>query len=186
MATVIVLNGTSSSGKTSIARAFQELAPTTCLNFSIDAILDTLPRKALERITSGADVADLHVPELVRAFYVCVRELLALGHDLIIDHAVTARYHLDLLLQATSSHRVLLVGLDCPVEILRERESARGDRTIGMAEQQARRIHSWLEYDLLLDTSTTTPDAGAARIADVLVSSSCDAITRTRAHVTPQ
>jgi chloramphenicol 3-O phosphotransferase len=39
VATIVVLNGTSSSGKTSIARAFQEAAPSLFLNFSIDSVL---------------------------------------------------------------------------------------------------------------------------------------------------
>lgn len=168
MATVIVLNGTSSSGKTSIARAFQELAPRTFLNFSIDSILSTLPRSAIERIASSDDISDLRVPELVRAFYACVRELLALGHDLIIDHAVTAQYHAELLRAAIEGHDVLLVGLDCPPEVLRQRERERGDRRAGMAEQQHVHIHSRLQYDLFLDTSTMSPQDAAARIVEVL------------------
>jgi chloramphenicol 3-O phosphotransferase len=167
VAKVIVLNGTSSSGKTTIARAVQELAPRRFLNFSIDSILYTLPPRDLERIVRGGssdDLADLHLPQLVRAFYACVRQLLELGHDLIVDHAVTAAYHRELLGEAIASHEVLLVGLDCPPEILRERERARGDRRLGMAEVQAARIHTLLEYDLRIDTSMTSPEEAAARI----------------------
>jgi chloramphenicol 3-O phosphotransferase len=167
---VIVLNGTSSSGKTSIARAFQELAPRTFLNFSIDSILSALPRSAIERIAASEDISDLRVPELVRAFYACVRELLALGHDLIVDHAVTAEYHAELLRAATAGHDVMLVGLDCPPDVLRQREQERGDRRIGMAEQQHARIHALLQYDLFLDTSTMSPEEAAARIVGRLVS----------------
>ena len=168
MATVIVLNGTSSSGKTTIARAFQELAPGLFLNFSIDSIIDALPQSARDRITAGADISDLRVPELVKAFYACAGELLTLGHDLIIDHAITARYHAELLREATHGHRVLLVGIDCPLEVLRQREIARGDRRRGMAEQQARTIHTLVEYDLFIDTSTTSAEEAAARIVAAL------------------
>src|SRR5688572_22181271 len=104
VATVIVLNGTSSSGKTTIARVFQEIAPSLFLNFSIDSILSALPPSAIKRIAESTDLADLRVPELVKAFYACVGELLRLGHDLIIDHAVTASYHADLLREATHGH----------------------------------------------------------------------------------
>src|SRR5689334_10794879 len=128
MATVIVLNGASSSGKTTVARAFQEAAPRVFLNFSIDSILYALPESAVERIRRGADIADLHLPELVRAFYACVRQLLQRGHDLVIDHAVTARYHVEALLEAVEGHDVLLVGINCPATVLRERELQRGDR----------------------------------------------------------
>ena len=169
MATVIVLNGTSSSGKTTVARAFQELAPRVFLNFSIDSILYALPQSAVDRIVSGADITDLNYPKLVRAFYACVRQLLNLGHDLIIDNAVTAPYHVELLDKAIESHDALLVGLDCPEEILRQRERDRGNRHEGLATQQRSRIHSLLHYDLMIDTSTTTPVEAASRVVAALL-----------------
>jgi chloramphenicol 3-O phosphotransferase len=169
MATVVVLNGASSSGKTTVARAFQELAPDLFLNFSIDAILYALPPDALDRIRTGADIADLHLPELVRGFYACVRELLALGHNLIIDHAVTAPYHAALLHAAIAGHDALLVGLDCPAEVLRRREADRGDRRPGLAEQQRSRVHSLLTYDLFFDTSELRAEEIARGILEAMM-----------------
>jgi chloramphenicol 3-O phosphotransferase len=183
MATAVVLNGTSSSGKTTVARAFQERAPRVFLNFSIDSILYALPQRAIDRIKSGADISDLRLPELVRAFYACAGQLLQLGHDLVIDHAVTARYHAELLLEATHSHDVLLVGLDCPSAILRKREEDRGDRRPGLAELQQSTIHTWLAYDLVIDTSTTLPEDAAARIVEALAGGGTGAIARMRARV---
>jgi chloramphenicol 3-O phosphotransferase len=168
VATVIVLNGTSSSGKTTIARAFQERAPRLFLNFSIDSILDALPRSARERITAGADISDLRLKELVTAFYACVKQLLDLGHDLIIDHAVVVQYHVDLLRAAIASHDALLVGVDCPPEVLRQREKQRGDRPIGLADLQFQRIHTLLDYDLMLDTSALSAEDAADRIVALL------------------
>lgn len=168
MATAIMLNGTSSAGKTTVARAFQNVAPRRFLNFSIDDILYALPQKDIDHIEHSADLSDLRLPELVRAFYACVRQLLELGYDVIFDHAVTARYHAELLREATAGHDVLLVGLDCPAEVLRERERSRGDRRVGLAEAQFGSIHSQLEYDVFLDTSTTSPEDAAARIAEAL------------------
>lgn len=180
MSTLILLNGTSSSGKTSIARAFQQLAPRRFLNFSIDSILSTLPPRDLDAITRGDELADLRIPELVRAFYACVRTLLDRGHDLVIDHALTARYHSELLVEATAGHDVLLVGIDCPLDVLRERERQRGDRRLGMAELQQRTIQTWLEYDLRLDSAALPAEAAAARIVEALESAPRGAIERTR------
>lgn len=168
MATIVVLNGTSSSGKTSIARAFQELAPEMFLNFSIDSILDALPQSALERLKRDTNISDIHYPELVRAFYACVRELASLGHNLVIDHAVIAQAEAERLLAAVDGHRVLLVGLDCPLDVLTERERKRGDRRPGLAAAQCERIHQWLQYDLVIDTSRMAPEAGAALIVSAL------------------
>ncbi|HEV7919645.1 MAG TPA: AAA family ATPase [Thermoanaerobaculia bacterium] len=165
MATVVVLNGTSSSGKTTIARAFQELAlPRTFLNFSIDSILYTLPPSVVSRLEAGSPAPI----NLVPAFYACVRELASLGHDLVIDHAITSRAEADLLLAAVASHRVLLVGLDCPLDVLAARERARGNRRVGMAAAQCERVHRWLEYDLRIDSGRVEAGEGAGMIAAAL------------------
>ncbi|HET7707436.1 MAG TPA: AAA family ATPase [Thermoanaerobaculia bacterium] len=183
MATVVVLNGTSSSGKTTLARAFQSVAPTVFLNFSIDNILSALPVTAIQSITSGADISNIGIPELVRAYYACVRQLLDLGYDLVIDHAITARYHVEHLVAAVDSHRVIMVGLESPAEVLVERERARADRRPGMATAQLPRIHSWLIYDLTIDTSLVSPHDGARRIAEAIEAGTCDAFERTLAKL---
>lgn len=183
MATVVVLNGTSSSGKTALARATQDIADRLFLNFSIDSILYALPQRAIDRIRSGADIADLRYPDLVRAFYACVRELLALNYDLVIDNAVTARYHAELLLSAIGSHKALLVGLHCPATTLRQREHDRGDRRVGLAEQQIGGIHTWLEYDLVIDTSAMSPEQAAAQVVEALNKDAGGGLERTRAKL---
>lgn len=168
MATIVVLNGTSSSGKTAIARAFQEIAPGTFLNFSIDSILYTLPPSVVARLERGERPADIRLPELVRAFYACVRELAALGHDLVIDHAVTSREEAEMLAAAVASHRTLFVAIDCPVDVLEERERQRGDRRIGMAAAQYERVHQWLDYDLRIDSSRVGAEEAARLIVSAL------------------
>jgi chloramphenicol 3-O phosphotransferase len=168
VACVVVLNGTSSSGKTTVARAFQELAPRLFLNFSIDSILYALPPGVLERMKRGEPVGEVRFLELVRGFYACVRELLALGHDLVIDHAIVTEAEAELLRAAVEGHRVLLVGLDCPVEVLAERERARGDRRPGLAAAQCERIHRWLEYDLRIDSGRVSAEEAARVIVAAL------------------
>jgi chloramphenicol 3-O phosphotransferase len=168
MSTVVILNGTSSSGKTAIARAFQELAPGLFLNFSIDSILFALPPSAIERIQRGAPIEDLRYPELVRAFYACVQTLASLGHDLVIDHAVISQAEAELLRAAVTGHRLLLVAVDCPLPLLVERERARGDRRIGLAAAQYERIHQSLSYDLRIDSAELTAEDAARAIVSAL------------------
>jgi chloramphenicol 3-O phosphotransferase len=169
MATIVVLNGTSSSGKTTIARAFQEQAGPLFLNFSIDSILYALPESAIERIKRGDDISDLRFRELVRAFYACVKALASLGHDLVIDHAVISEAEAEMLKDAVGGDRVLMVGLQCPQDVLDERERARGDRRPGLAAAQCDRIHRWLRYDLVVDTSHVTAEEAARQIVAALL-----------------
>ena len=180
MSVLVVLNGTSSSGKTTVARAFQDAAPSVFLNFSIDTILTALPPSVLQRIVAGAPVEDLRLPALVRAFYACAHQLLEMGHDLVIDHALTARYHVDALLAASENHKTLLVGITCPVGVAREREAVRGDRRLGLAEQQFATIHSLLAYDVVIDTSKQSPSEAAASILTSLASGPGMGVTNTR------
>ena len=51
------------------------------------------------------------------------------------------------------------VGVRCAPDVASARESARGDRMIGMAAIQADAVHRGIAYDLVVDTSTTRPDA---------------------------
>jgi chloramphenicol 3-O phosphotransferase len=168
-ATIIVLNGASSSGKTSIARAFQELVPELFLNFSIDSILDTLPPALLTKLETGELTGrDVRYAELVRGFYACVRELANTGLDLIIGHAIVSQSEAELLRAATNGHRTFLIGIDCPADVLTERERARGNRRPGMAAAQSERIHQWLEYDLRIDTSRVDAITAARQIASLI------------------
>jgi chloramphenicol 3-O phosphotransferase len=168
MSLIVVLNGTSSSGKTSIARAFQELAlPRVFLNISIDSILYALPESVVGRLEAGDSRAD---PRLVRGFYACVSSLASHGLDLVIDHAITSEAEASMLREAVAGHDAVMVGLDCPVEVLVERERARGNRRPGMAAAQCERVHQWVQYHLRIDTSQISVEDAARRIVEVLPS----------------
>jgi chloramphenicol 3-O phosphotransferase len=168
MARIVVLNGPSSSGKTAVARAFQELAPALFLNISIDTILYALPPSILERMQRGEKNEGLPFLDLVRAYCASVRAIAETGQDLIIDHAVTTRAEAELLLAAVEGHATLFVGLRCATQLLAEREGLRGDRRPGLAESQLDRVHQWLQYDLEIDTAATTPEDAARQILEAL------------------
>ena len=163
---LVVLNGTSSSGKTSIARAFQEIAPRLFLNFSIDSILYALPPSVVARMERGVPAPDVPFLELVRGFYACVRALAALGHDLVIDHAVMTQAEAEMLLAAVEGQQVLMVGVECPLDVLIERERQRGNRRPGLAATQYERVHQWLDYDLRIDSARTSAEEAALRILE--------------------
>jgi chloramphenicol 3-O phosphotransferase len=47
---------------------------------------------------------------------------------------------------------VLSVGVTCPIDILEQREHARGDRVLGRARGLAEVVHSFMSYDVTVDT----------------------------------
>lgn len=180
MATVIVLNGASSSGKTTLARAFQDIAGSLYLNFSIDDILYSLPQSTIDRLIAGHPTPEVKFADLVTAYYACVRELAALGHNLVIDNAITARYQAERLVQALTGHDVLMVLVTCPEPTLRTRESARRDRRPGLASDQLPTITRWLHYDLTVDTFQHRAVDAARAIVDVLAAGLRGGFERTR------
>jgi chloramphenicol 3-O phosphotransferase len=46
-----------------------------------------------------------------------------------------------------------LIGVRCPLEVLKEREKSRGDRTLGQARLQHELVHAHGVYDLEVDTA---------------------------------
>lgn len=164
MTRIIVLNGSSSSGKSTLARALQQQSGEVLLHFSIDAILYALPPRQLQRLMTGQDPEGIRYDDLVAGYYATLKQLADAGLSVISDNAITARRRAEQLVRAVDGHDVLLVGLDCPVHVLEQREAARGDRRPGLARAQAATIHRWLVYDVLIDTETTPPEASAAII----------------------
>jgi chloramphenicol 3-O phosphotransferase len=60
------------------------------------------------------------------------------------------------------------------VEVLDEREAHRGDRTVGQARAQHAVVHTFLDYDVVVDTSVVSPQEGARAVADAVA----DAVSR--------
>src|SRR6478672_11961815 len=148
--TILVLNGTSSSGKTSLAKALQASSDLQFLHLQLNAFRDMEPAGYFSR--PQAESWPLRVAALCRAMHAAVAQYAAHGQNVIFDHVLSAdawRY----LFEDFQHERLLLVGVHCPVEELVRRELARGDRDPGLAESQVDRIHEGREYDFALDTS---------------------------------
>lgn len=81
--------------------------------------------------------------------------------DVFLDGAVSQR--------RTSGYleglEVLWVGIHCAPEVAAARERARGDRPAGMAFGQPRAVHRDVVYDLVVDSSTASPQECASVIA---------------------
>lgn len=166
-ATVVLLNGASSAGKSSTARALQRIARRRFFHVGMDAFLATMP--VADRIDpEGLVFTPVHAagapPELaigtgslaVRALHAMRRAVAAMaddGLDLIVDEVLDGEEtELDYR-RLLSRHRLLPVGLDAPVAVLEAREAARGDRLAGQARWQAARVHANRRYDLMVDAA---------------------------------
>ncbi|MGA5197495.1 chloramphenicol phosphotransferase CPT [Streptomyces exfoliatus] len=169
---MIILNGASSSGKSGIVRCLQSVLPDPWLTFGCDSFVDALPARM--RDADGGIVFDadggVSVGEdfrtLEAAWAQGVVTMARAGARIIID---------DVFLGGAASQTrwrdtlgdlpTLWVGVHCDPTVAAGREIARGDRTPGMAAQQAGIVHEGVEYDLTIDTTHTESLACARTIA---------------------
>jgi chloramphenicol 3-O phosphotransferase len=169
--TIIYLNGTSSSGKTSITRALDDQLDQPYLHCPIDLFETMIPDRQIQR----GVFPNLHA--IQSGFTACIAALAIAGNNVIVDDVIcepfdhpegqtpmTTRELLQQRVRALHSFDILYVKVSCPLPIVKQREQARGNRTIGLASFQYHRMHQDSLYDVEVDTSLHTPDACAAQI----------------------
>ncbi|MCC1491956.1 AAA family ATPase [Cognatishimia sp. F0-27] len=159
---VIVLNGASSSGKTTVAQAIQSIAEEPFWHLSIDHLRDTgvLP---MQRVRSGDFLWSEFRERVFGGLHAMIGAVAHSGNPLIVEHILDTQRWIADLREILSGTDVLFVGLETPLDTLRAREQARGDRPIGMADADARHVHAGMVYDLRLD-GRDAPERNAQRI----------------------
>ena len=154
---IIIINGPSSSGKSTLALATQKQFDIPFLRFSFDLFLDNqvLP---LENIRNGKFSWDSMRPSVFTGIHQCLPALATAGNNLIFDHIIESREWLQNLLQSISGLDVFFVGLHCSLPELERREAQRGNRRSGEARADLETVHSVTIYDLELDSENAVED----------------------------
>jgi chloramphenicol 3-O phosphotransferase len=148
---IIILNGPSSSGKTTLALALQKQLEIPFIRFSFDLFLD---HKALpsEQIKNGTFSWDAMRPSLFRGIHQCIPALATAGNNIIFDHIIETKTWLQELVSLVSELDVFFVGLHCSLPELERREIQRGDRRRGEAQLDFQTVHRITSYDLELNS----------------------------------
>ena len=181
---IILLNGTSSSGKSTLIRALQDRLPDPWIEIGIDRFVFALPRRYLNQPLWSEVFRYVRAPgtpedeftietgplgeRLVSGMHRTAAALAAEGLDVIVDHVLLEREWLEACRRLWAPFRPLYVGVRCPLEVVIERERSRKDRTIGQAAAQFAVVHRWGGYDHEVDTSLLSPEAAAEQIARAL------------------
>lgn len=154
---IILINGPSSSGKTTLALAAQKQFDVPFLRFSFDLFLDNqvLP---MDQIRSGTFSWDTMRPSVFQGIHQCLPALANAGNNVIFDHIIESRSWLDDLLGAVSNLDVFFVGLHCSLPELERREAERGNRRSGEARTDFETVHSITSYDLELDSENAVEE----------------------------
>jgi chloramphenicol 3-O phosphotransferase len=88
--------------------------------------------------------------------------------DIILDLVLRDEAELQACLNALSGRPTYLIGLSAPLPVLEARERERPDRASGIAKEQVADPVYKRQYHLMLDTSRTTPEAGAAAVRKLI------------------
>lgn len=159
---IIFLNGTSSSGKSSIARELLRTLDTAHYYLPVDAFNAMRSQRPMTD-----DELDEVLDRLAHGFHRAVAGMAAAGNNVVVDHVLREPSWLLECLDLFGGD-VVFVGVHCPLPELQRRERERGDRRIGRAEYHFHRVHQHGLYDVEVDTSTSSPHDCAAQIKDFL------------------
>lgn len=161
---IILLNGASSSGKSTLAHGLQATLDEPFWHFSIDHLnaANILPRK---RIDSGEFPWQDLRPQFFDGFHRCLPALALAGNNLIVEHIVETQAWMHRLLRLLSQVDVFFVGVHCPLPELERRETERGNRRIGEARADFETTHTFGIYDFEINSTLPVDDNVNAVIA---------------------
>ena len=160
---IILLNGPSSSGKSTLAGALQRLMEEQGRGrYGVVSIDDFLKMSAREAIYED-DVFEI-------SWNLCAKVLEALESTagVIVDHVITSERIYHQLMESLGHYPICKVQVTCPLAVLRKREEERRNRWIGSAEASYTYLFPQTGYDLTVDTSAMPPEACAGQIYTLL------------------
>ncbi|MBQ5340891.1 MAG: AAA family ATPase [Oscillospiraceae bacterium] len=156
---IILLNGPSSSGKSTLAGEIRKMIKEQRgLDYAVISIDDHM------RISEDETIYEDDVWEISGEMCDAVREALRTSDGAIVDHVITSERIYEQFLQLQETAPVLKVRVTCPLSILLVREERRGNRAHGSARDSYDYLYPKEGYDVTVDTSVMSPQDCAASV----------------------
>ncbi len=186
---IILLNGSSSAGKTTLAITLQQLLPDPWHHIALDQFRDGMGGRyrGLNSVAGAPGARGLNVvpvprgnervtdvqfgdigKKVLRGMRRAIAAFAAEGNNVIIDDLMFEPAFLFDYLDVLCGFDVLFVGVRCPIEVVNAREAKRPGRFPGTATSHFDRVHSHAQYDIEVDTGAATPRECAQQIIDRL------------------
>ncbi len=183
---IIYINGPSSSGKTTLAKALQQEFDHPFLHIGIDRVIGMMPQKlnnwegGLAPLgfswkqsvdETGHPMHEIQTGPFARKMVQTLMEIVLtmtrLGHYVIIDDLSFGKSQVDLWREVLKDYKVLWIGITAPLSILEARERARSNRIHGSTRAQYSQVHKDIIYDLEFDTSKDSVNTMVKRIKEL-------------------
>ena len=166
---IILLSGTTSSGKTTLSRALQHRLSRPArlfLHIEADRFVPHLPE----------DVGSGQSSPMSRALHRAIAAFAEQGFDLIVDGILPYGRPDDIAdaLPIFQRYRLCHVGVHCSLDVLEQREKRRPQREPGWARRQFHDLHDGTAYHVEVDTTATSPEDNAERVARYLIDRDAD------------
>lgn len=149
---VIFLNGTSSSGKSTIAKALRAALPEPFCYYASDQLADSGFRTIKQKV-QDAGLQDERT-RFFDGFHRSIVSFAQAGNDIIVEHIVEELSWAQQLRELFAPLDVFWGGVHAPFDEIERRERERGDRTIGEARYHLK-THDYCQYDI--EVNTTEP-----------------------------
>jgi chloramphenicol 3-O phosphotransferase len=161
---IILINGASSAGKSTLARALQAKLEEPFWHYSIDHLREAnvLP---MERIVAGEFDWPVMRPVFFEGFHRSLVALAGAGNNLIVEHIVETEQWMNRLLDLLAPFDVFFIGVHCPLPELLRREAGRSDKVRAEAQTDYDVVHTHCLYDLEL-----TSNQPVEQLADLALS----------------
>jgi chloramphenicol 3-O phosphotransferase len=182
---IILLNGSSSAGKTTLAVTLQQLLRDPWHHIALDQFRDGMGGRYrglnsppgtpgarglnVVPVSHGNDrVTEVRFGDLgkqvLRGMRRAIAAFAAEGNNVIIDDLMFEPGFLFDYLNALAGFEVLFVGVRCPIDVVNAREAKRPGRFPGTATSHFEVVHQHCVYDIEVDTGTATPRQCAEQI----------------------
>ncbi len=154
-------------------RALQERLEPPYLDMGVDRFIFMLPKRYLNRplwddVLGKADRAGETGRMLCSGMHHAIAAAARAGLNVVVDHVLVEKAWVEECARLFADLPAYLIGIQCPLEVLEERERSRKDRTLGQARVQYSVIHKYASYDLEVDTSVMTAEQCAEGIIERL------------------
>jgi chloramphenicol 3-O phosphotransferase len=178
--TVIILNGPSAVGKSSIIKAFQNKQDTPWLSMGIDNLfVGVVSMKFLidpkYKVMQGFPTEDasgklftLHIgsegQKIIRGMHRAIAAYARTGNNVIVDYITYDPTWIADLQSSLRGINTVYVGVTASLETIQQREKARGTSPEGHGRSLYESVHKEWKYDLKIDTDIITPD----QVSDII------------------
>lgn len=159
---IILLNGTSSAGKSAICMQLQKQLDEVWCYYASDQLAEAGFRDPVKKELAGDNEMPAERLRFFDGFHRSIAAFAGAGSNLIVEHIVEFDWWLGDLVQLLAEFDVFFVGVHCPLEEVERRERQRPDRTPGEAAYHMK-THDYCTYDFEVD-SRQRPEANATKI----------------------